>query len=53
MYALKIGVPEYIKQINTNGCKIRINNTTITEDFNSSLSPVGRSHRQKINEEEP
>ena len=51
IYAPNIGAPQYIRQMLTakNG---EINsNTVIVGDFNTSLTPVDRSSRQKINKE--
>ena len=51
IYAPNIGTPQYIRQMPT-AIKEDINsNTIIVEDFNSSLTPMDRSSRQKINKE--
>ena len=51
MYAPNIGAPQYIRQLLTN-IKEEINsNTVIVGDFNTSLTPMDRSSRQKINKE--
>ena len=46
-----IGAPQYIRQILTD-IKIEINsNTIIVGDFNTPLTPMDRSSKQKINKE--
>ena len=51
MYAPNMGAPKYIKQILTD-IKGEINsNTIIVEDFNTPLTPMDGSSRQKINKE--
>ena len=51
IYAPNIGAPEYIRQI-LRAIKGEINsNTKIVKDFNTSLTPMDRSSRQKINNE--
>ena len=51
IYASNIGVPQYIRQMLT-AIKGQINsNTVIVGDFNTSLTPMDRSSRQKINKE--
>ena len=51
IYAPNIGAPQYIRQMLTN-MKWEINNNTIiVGDFNTSLTPIGRSTKQKINKE--
>ena len=48
-YACNIGAPQYIKQLLT-AIKEKINsNTIIVGDFNTSLTPMDRLSRQKIN----
>ena len=47
---LNIGPPQYIRQILT-AIKEDSNNNTIVADFNSPLSSMERSSRQKINKE--
>ena len=48
-YALDIGAPQYITQTLTD-IKGEINsNTTIVDDFNTPLTPMDRSPKQKIN----
>ena len=51
IYAPNIGAPQYVRQMLTaiNG-KIH-SNTIIVGDFNTPLSPVGRSFKMKINME--
>ena len=51
VYALNIGAPQYIRQILTDIKGENDSNTTIVGDFNTSLTPVGRSSKQKINKE--
>ena len=49
IYAPNIGAPQYIRQMLT-AIKEEINsNTIIVGDFNTSLTPMDRSSRQKIN----
>ena len=49
IYASNIGASQYIKQTLT-GIKGEIHsNTIIAGDFNSPLTPVDRSSKQKIN----
>ena len=49
IYATDIEVPQYIRQLLT-AIKDEINsNTIIMGDFNTSLTPMHRSSRQKIN----
>ena len=51
IYAPNIGAPQYIRQMLT-AIKEEINsNTIIVGDFNTSLTPMDRSSRQKINKE--
>ena len=51
IYAPNIGTPQYIKQLLT-ALKQEINsNTIIVGDFNTSLTPMDRSSKQKINKE--
>ena len=48
MYAPNIGAPKYVKQI-LKDIKVKINrNTVIVEDFNTPLTSMERSPRQKI-----
>ena len=51
LYAPNIGAPQYIRQALTD-IKGEINsNTIIIEDFNTPLTPMDRSSKQKINKE--
>ena len=51
IYASNIGTPQYIRQTLT-GIKGEINsNTIIVGDFNTPLTPMNRSSKQKINKE--
>ena len=51
IYAPKIGAPQYIRQMLT-AIKGEIDsNTIIVGDFNTSLSPMDRSSKMKINKE--
>ena len=51
IYAPNIGAPQYIKQMPT-AIKGEIDGNTITVgDFNTPLTPMDRSSRQKINTE--
>jgi len=51
IYAPKLGAPTYIKQLITNIKKFIDNNTIIVEDFNTLLTAMDRSSKQKINKE--
>ena len=51
IYAPNIGAPQYIRQLLTAIKKEMDSNTVIRGDFNTSLTPTGRSSRQKINME--
>ena len=51
IYVRNIGAPQYIRQMLT-AIKGEINsNTIIVGDFNTPLSPMGRSSKMKINKE--
>ena len=51
MYAPKIGAPQYVRQMLTS-MKGEINsNTIIVGDFNTPLTPMDRSTKQKISKE--
>ena len=51
IYAPNIGAPQYVRQMLTNK-KGEINsNTIIVGDFNTPLTPMDRSTKQKINKE--
>ena len=49
IYAPNIGAPQYIRQLLTAIKEEMDSNTIIVGDFNTSLIPMGRSSRQKIN----
>ena len=51
IYAPNIGAPQYIKQMLTPIKEETNSNTIIVGDFNTSLTPVDRSSRWKINKE--
>ena len=51
IYAPNIGVPQYIRQMLTDIREEIDSNTIIVGDFNTSLTPMDRSSRQKINKE--
>ena len=51
VYAPNTGAPQYIRQL-LRAIKEEINsNTIIVGDFNTSLTPIDRSSKQKINKE--
>ena len=50
IYAPNIGEPQYIRQTLTD-IKGEIDSNTIVEDFNTPLTPMDRSSKQKINNE--
>ena len=51
IYAPNIGEPEYMRQM-LRAIKGEINiNTSRVEDFNTSISPMGRSSKMKANKE--
>ena len=51
IYAPNIGAPQYVRQMLTS-MKAEINNNTIISgDFNTPLTPMDRSTKQKINKE--
>ena len=50
IYTLNIGSPKYVKQI-LMGIKGEINRNTVIVDFNTPLTSMDRSSRQKINKE--
>ena len=50
IYVPNIGVPKYIKQI-LREIKGEINNLVIVDDFNTPLTSMGSSSRQKISKE--
>ena len=51
IYAPNIGVPQYIRQILTAIKGDIDSNTIVVGDFNTPLTPIGRSSREKINKE--
>ena len=51
IYAPNIGAPQYIRQMLTAIREEIDSNTMIVGDFNTSLTPMNRSSRQKINKE--
>ena len=51
IYAPNIGAPQYVKQMLTSMKGEINNNTIIVGDFNTPLTPMDRSTKQKINEE--
>ena len=51
IYASNTGAPQYIRQILTNIRGEIDSNTIIVGYFNTLLSPIGRSSKQKINKE--
>ena len=51
IYTPKIGAPQYIRQLLTALKEEIDSNTIIVGDFNTSLTPMDRSSRQKINKE--
>ena len=51
VYAPNIGAPQYIRQLLTAIKEEIDSNTIIVVDFNTSLTPMDRSSRQKINKE--
>ena len=51
IYAPNIGAPQYIRQTLTDIKGETDSNTIIVGDFNTSLTPMGRSSKQKMNKE--
>ena len=51
IYAPNIGAPQYLREILTSMKGEINNNTVILGDFNTSLTPMDRSTKQKINKE--
>ena len=49
IYTPNIGVPQYIKQLITAIKEEIDSNTIIVGDFNTSLTPMDRSSKRKIN----
>ena len=51
IYAPNIGPPQYVRQMLTSMKGEINNNTIIVRDFNTPLTPMNRSTKQKINKE--
>ena len=51
IYAPNIGAPQYVRQMLTSMKGEINNNTMIVGDFNTTLTPMDRSAKQKINKE--
>ena len=51
IYALNIGAPQYIRQTLTDIKGEIHSNTIIIVDFNTPLTPMNRSSKQKVNKE--
>ena len=51
IYAPNIGAPQYVRQMLTSMKGEINNNTIIVGDFNTSLTPMDRSTKHKINKE--
>ena len=51
IYAPNIGAPQYVRQMLTSMKGEIKSNTIIVEDFNTPLTPMDRSTKQKINKE--
>ena len=51
IYAPNIGAPQYVRQMLTSMKGEINNNTIIVGDFNTRLTPMDRSAKQKINKE--
>ena len=51
IYAPNIGAPQYIKQMLTAIIEKINNNTVLVGDFNTLITPIHRSFREKINKE--
>ena len=51
IYAPNIGAPQYVRQMLTSIKGEINNNTIIMGDFNTQLTPMDRSTKQKINKE--
>ena len=51
IYALNIGALQYVRQMLTNMKGEVKNNIIIVGDFNTALTPMDRSTKQKINKE--
>ena len=50
-YALNIGAPQYVRQMLTSMKGEINNNTIIVGDFNTTLTPMDRSNKEKLNKE--
>ena len=48
IYTLNIGAPQYVRQMLTSIKEEIDSNTIIVGDFNTSLTPIDRSSRQKL-----
>ena len=53
IYAPNVGVPKYIKQLLTDRKTEIDSNTIIVGDFNTPLTPMDRSSKQKIRKHWP
>ena len=51
IYAPSIGTPQYVRQMLTSMKEDINNNTILVGDFNTTLTPMDRSTKQKINKE--
>ena len=51
IYAPNIGAPQYVRQTLTSMKEENNSNTIIVEDFNTPLTTMDRSTKQKINKE--
>ena len=51
IYAPNIGSPQYVRQMLTSMKGEINNNTVIVGDFNTPLTPMNRSNKQKINKD--
>ena len=51
IYATNIGAPQYIRQVLTTMKGEIDSNTLMVGDFNTPLTPMDRSSKQKINKE--
>ena len=51
IYAPNIGAPEYVRQMLTSMKGEIDSNTIIVGDFNSPLTPMDRSNKQKVSKE--
>ena len=53
IYAPNVGVPQYVRQMLTSMKGEIKNNTIIVGDFNTPLTPMDTSTKQKISKETP